>query len=119
MIKKMIIIFMFAALTGCMPYLTQDFRGYPFNGKEIKVGMSASEVSEIAGQPTKVTLPESLSDITNNTMFANDIVFIYSSRYQSYREYWLYGSLENGDKEEIKITFTNGRVTRIQKCIKK
>lgn len=119
MAKRLVIVFVLLALTGCMPYLKQDFRSYPFKGKEIKVGMYANEVSEIAGQPTKVTLPESLSDITDNTMFSNDVVFIYMSRYQSYREYWLYGSFENGDKEQITITLTNGKVTRIQRCTKK
>jgi len=116
MSKRIAIIFLLLALIGCTPYLKRDFTSYSFNGKEVKLGMNASEVREIAGQPTKVTIPEPVSDITGNTMFANDPAYRYLSRYQTYREYWQYGSLENGDKEQIKITIANGKVKKIRKC---
>ena len=115
MIKRIVIIFLLLALIGCTPYLKRDFTSYSFNGKEVKLGMNASEVSEIAGRPTKVTIPEPVSDIRNNTMFANDPAYMYLSRYQPYREYWQYGSLEDGDKEQIKMTIANGKVTKIRK----
>lgn len=115
MIKRIVIIFLLLALIGCTPYLKRDFTSYSFNGKEVKVGMNASEVSAIAGPPTKVTIPEPVSDIRNNTMFANDPAYMYLSRYQPYREYWQYGSFESGDKEQIEITIAKGKVTKIRK----
>lgn len=113
--KRIVIVFLLLALTGCTPYLKRDFTSYSFNGREVKLGMTASEVSEIAGPPVEVTIPEPVSDIRNNTMFANDPAYLYLSRYHPYREYWQYGSLEKGDKEQIRITIANGKVTKIQK----
>lgn len=114
--KKIMIVLLLTALAGCTPYLKQDFASYSFNGTEVTLGMRASELREIAGPPAKVTLPEPVSDISNNTMFANDPAYLYLSRYHPYREYWQYGSFEKGDKEQIRITIVNGRVTKIRKC---
>ncbi|MRR16295.1 MAG: hypothetical protein EG826_07545 [Deltaproteobacteria bacterium] len=114
--KKIMIVLLLAALAGCTPYLKQDFTSYSFNGKEVKLGMRAGEVSEIAGPPAKVTIPEPVSDIANNTMFANDPAYLYLSRHHSSREYWQYGSFERGDKEQIRMTIVNGKVTKIRKC---
>lgn len=122
MIKKLIVIIAALAMAGCMPYLKQDFKSYTFNGKEVKLGMNADQVREIAGTPTHIEIPDPAPNIGTNTMFTNDVLlskYSYAARFQPYRECWQYGNLEKGDREQLSITFTKGFITKIRKFTKK
>jgi len=119
MMKRLVIVFVLLALAGCMPYQRQNLTSYSFAGREVKLGMSADQVREMAGAPTKRTFDEP-AHLGGNTMFSNDLSLkIYMLKTYPYREYWQYGSFEDNDKEEIRITFAGGTVTGIRKCTKK
>ena len=122
MIKKLMIIFVLLALTGCLPYVKQNFTSYSFNGQEVTLGMNTDKVREIAGTPAIITIPDPLPNFNTNTMFVIDAAFRYLTNvrpYYQYYQYWQYGSFEDGDKEKLRITFANGIVTKIRKFTKK
>ncbi len=104
---RKLIIFPMLLLTGCMGYAKQGFTGYDVDGKKLTLGMTAAQVRKIAGEPTTIVLPnaETLAVASDN---------VYEPMIEG-EQYWHYGSLKKGDKDQLDITFSKGVVTKIWK----
>lgn len=108
MLKKCIIIAMLA-LAGCASFATQELKSYLFKGEEVSLGMSTSDVRAVAGAPTRIDHPSPLGA-------AMSPMGIEANRG---KQSWAYGSLKNGDSEQVAIVFTDGIVTDIRKYTNK
>lgn len=104
---KLLLVALMLVVTGCMPFVRQELTSYSFDGKEVTVGMNANNVRELAGPPTNISRPSALS----NTLFPGGV---YDNMTRG-QQYWQYGSLKNGGKQQISITFSDGIVTGIDK----
>ena len=111
--KKLLTVIMaliiFGLVCGCMGRIQHSSHvQYEFQGKTVKVGMTQTEVRELIGVPTRVSVPESDADWVQMA-FSTPM----SAKMNKDKIRWIYGTLSNGSKDALTVVFTQGTVTEI------
>jgi outer membrane protein assembly factor BamE (lipoprotein component of BamABCDE complex) len=112
--KKMIIPLLFAAcfiFSGCASERPRDIQTYNANLNRLKIGMTTKQVSALAGPPIRseqaATAAGTIVEwyyVESQFMAMADAVVTGLQQYAGTR----------GGQRDIKVTFTNGRVSSIQ-----